>query len=38
LSYLIVAYALAVIILGGYLGLSVRSLRQLERRDPRKKP
>jgi hypothetical protein len=38
LSYLIVAYALAVVILGGYLGLSVRNLRQLERRDPRKKP
>jgi hypothetical protein len=38
LSYLIVAYIAAVIILGGYLGSSLRSLRRLERRDPRKKP
>ncbi len=38
MSYLVTAYLVAVIILGGYLGFSLRGLRQLERRNPQKKP
>jgi len=31
-SYLVPAYAFAVIVLGGYLGWSLRKLRELERK------
>lgn len=31
MSYLVPAYAFAVIVLGGYLGWSLRKLRELER-------
>jgi heme exporter protein CcmD len=31
LSYLVIAYAFAVLVLGGYLGWSLRRLRQLEK-------
>jgi CcmD family protein len=32
MSYLVVAYAFAVVVLGGYLVWSIRQLRELERR------
>ena len=32
MSYLVPAYAFAVIVLGGYLGWSLRRLRELERK------
>ncbi|TMC40817.1 MAG: heme exporter protein CcmD [Chloroflexi bacterium] len=32
MSYLVPAYAFAVIVLGGYLGWSLRKLRELERK------
>jgi heme exporter protein CcmD len=35
LSYLVIAYAFAVLVLGGYLGWSLRRLRQLEARGHR---
>lgn len=31
MTYLVIAYAFAVVVLGGYLGWSLRRLRQLER-------
>lgn len=31
MSYLVIAYAFAVIVLGGYLGWSLRRLRELEK-------
>jgi CcmD family protein len=31
LSYLVIAYAFAVLVLGGYLAASLRRLRQLEK-------
>ena len=31
MSYLVIAYAFAVLVLGGYLAWSLRSLRQLEK-------
>ena len=36
MTYLVAAYTLAVIILGGYLGFSLRSLRRLTRGEQRK--
>jgi len=33
-SYLIIAYAFAVVLLGGYLVWSLRRLRQLEKKRP----
>ena len=33
MSYLIPAYAFAVVVLGGYLVYSLRKLRELERRE-----
>lgn len=32
MTYLVVAYTFAVVVLGGYLFLSLRQLRELERR------
>lgn len=32
MTYLILAYAFAIVVLGGYLGWSLRKLRDLERR------
>lgn len=32
MTYLVAAYTVAVIILGGYLGISLRSLRKLSRK------
>jgi hypothetical protein len=36
MTYLVVAYALAVVILGGYLAWSLRMLRRLSEGRPRK--
>lgn len=35
MSYLVVAYAFAVVLLGGYLGWSLRRMRELEKKSER---
>lgn len=34
MTYLVIAYAFAVVVLGGYLVWSLRKLRELERKEP----
>lgn len=34
MTYLVIAYAFAVAVLGGYLVWSLRKLRELERKEP----